>query len=390
MQPHERHMRGMTYSGGHRGAMWGAWISKNRTAFWFWAGLCAALFASRLCHCGILWADEDYHIAAGIQALYGRMPYRDLWYDKPVLNVLFYLLLGAPTGCFLRLAGAAYACGACTLAYRFASRIWTKREGYLAAALLAFSLIFYLPTAVMPLQPDTLMIAPHLAAIYFAWFRRPFWAGVAAAIAFLFNVKGLFVLASCVLAGAGGFPLLLLGFALPNAAALGWLYWSGAIPDYWRQVWVWGVHYSRSPMSQSPAYGVGKILNWAGFHSALVIGAAFTWRKDHEPFFRLAAWTFVSTAAAAIGWRFAPHYFNQVLPPLVISAARGISMLVEIRPAGVARRTVQIILAIALVIPGVRFGPRYALLARDNLLGISHQWSDLEREKASRRRLNGS
>jgi len=49
-----------------------------------------------------------------------------------------------------------------------------------AAGLLAFSLVFYLPSATIPLEPDTLMILPHVLAVFLAWRNKPLAAGVAA------------------------------------------------------------------------------------------------------------------------------------------------------------------------------------------------------------------
>ena len=73
-----------------------------RAKMWFWAGLSAALLASRLAHINILWADEDYHLAAAIQVLDGKMLYRNVWYDKPPLNALLLALFGAWPGWPLR------------------------------------------------------------------------------------------------------------------------------------------------------------------------------------------------------------------------------------------------------------------------------------------------
>src|SRR5262249_9162246 len=147
----------------------------------FWSCLAAVVTASRLCHVNILWADEDYHLASAIQVLHGKMPYRDFWYDKPPLNLAFYLLFGARTGIALRLPDSAFVILCCGLAFLY--------ERYVAAALLAFFLIFYLPSGILSVEPDTLMIAPHLAAVYLAWRGKPLWAGVAAGIAFQLNVR---------------------------------------------------------------------------------------------------------------------------------------------------------------------------------------------------------
>ena len=101
----------------------------QRSAAWFWVSVTGVLLLSRLSHLNILWADEDYHLAAAIQLLHGKMLYRDLWYDKPPLNALALLLFGAWPGWPLRIAGAALAAASCAVAYRFAAGLWGQREG---------------------------------------------------------------------------------------------------------------------------------------------------------------------------------------------------------------------------------------------------------------------
>ena len=75
----------------------------QRPSVWFWVSLTGVLLLSRLCHVNILWADEDYHLAAAIQMLHGKMLYRDLWYDKPPLSALVAVLFGAWPGWPLRI-----------------------------------------------------------------------------------------------------------------------------------------------------------------------------------------------------------------------------------------------------------------------------------------------
>ena len=77
----------------------------QRPAVWFWVCLTGAILLSRLSHINILWADEDYHLAAAIQMLHGKMLYRDVWYDKPPLSAMVALLFGAWPGWPLRVAG---------------------------------------------------------------------------------------------------------------------------------------------------------------------------------------------------------------------------------------------------------------------------------------------
>jgi hypothetical protein len=349
-------------------------MSLPRRSVAFWLSLAAAVLISRLSHIHILWADEDYHLAAAIQVLAGKLPYRDFWYDKPPLNLLFYLAFGARTGVPLRIADALFVCLCCALAYRFAAAVWSKREGYFAAAALAFFSIFYLAPGIIPEEPDTLMLAPHLAAVYLAFRRRPLLAGVAAGVAFQLSVKGALVLVSAgFFCGAAALPMLFLGFLIPSAAVTLWLAASGALAAYIEQVWKWGLLYSGLPASQA---AVRSLLDWFGFHAALLAAALWYWARARDAERgKMLAWCVASLGGVALGWRFAPRYFMQLLPALAIPAARGFAL---------APRVARVCIAAALLIPAIRFGPRYTELMREDLSGIRHTWGDAAMDRESR------
>ena len=90
-----------------------------RNSCLFVGGL-VALACLRVCFAWVLWSDEDYHLAAAIQILHGKAPYRDFWYDKPPLAAVYYLAMGALPGGILRLWDAAYILLCCFLAWRLA------------------------------------------------------------------------------------------------------------------------------------------------------------------------------------------------------------------------------------------------------------------------------
>ena len=351
--------------------------------------LVLVLACFRLCHIRLLWADEDYHLAAAIHILNGKVPYRDFWYDKPPLCAVFYLFIGGYAGWPLRILDAAYILLACYLAYLLARDWWGELEGWTAALLLAFFTTFYLPSAVIPLAADGLMIVPHLAAIYCARRKLPVWAGMWSGIALLFNIKALFVLAACALLLAarrqkrspersdGSFhtsALLLFGFALPLAITLIAALLSGAWAGYCEQVWRWGFIYAEgSPVLHPLKTGLTRTGNWIGFHAALFVGAVYGLvRASRNDRTQLLAWMSLSFAAVCLGTRFAPHYFLQLLPPLVIAASGGIVLGLQAYP----KRVAALITALLLV-PFVRFGPRYALLVIDNLSHRDPNWSDV-------------
>ena len=350
----------------------------------FWLLAAAAVLASRLAHRNILWADEDYHLAAAVQLLHGKMLYRDLWYDKPPLNALFDVLFGGWYGIPLRLACTLVVLATCGLGYKLAARLWGRADGFAAAALLAFFHIFYLPAAILPLEPDTLILLPALAAIYAAVEARPFLAGIAAGFAMLLTPKGVFALAPCLFfVPRAQWWMLLAGFAAPNAVALGWLAATGALADYGEQVWRWGWLYISKPGADPQAQRGGlAVLDWLGFHAALAIAAGLYFWREKEPLrWRLFAWAGIAFIAAAVGGRFAPRYFNLLMAALAIPAAHGLVLAGNAKP----RRWIWLaLIAVALLIPAARFGPRYVTLALEDLRGEPHAWGDVAMNLESR------
>jgi hypothetical protein len=345
-------------------------LSRRRQTFLWLAA--AILFlvqlALRLCHRGILWAEETLPLAAAQQMHAGKVLYRDIWFDKPPLMPALYWALGAQAGWTLRLAGAFYALLACWIAYRFARDLWSEREGLWAAGLLGFFLVFDFPAAAIPLAADLLMLAPHLAAVWLAYRRRPFWCGTLAGVAFLTSPKAVFVLAACVLWYPAGAALMTAGFLAVGSAAAGWLWSAGALGAYWDEVWRWGRLYAASTFVESPLQnGVMRTLGWLGFHSSLVVLA---WRKPAGPRYRTwLIWMGISFIGVAAGLRFFPRYYFQLLPILVLLAARGFTT---------AGRKTRILAALLLLIPAARFGPPY-LIALTN-----HEWRDTAMDRDSR------
>jgi hypothetical protein len=334
--------------------------------------LALGVLATRLCHIEILWTEEDLPLAAAAQMLHGKTLYREVWFDKPPLAPAAALLWGARAGWPLRLAGASYVLVCCALAWLFARRKWGPREAAWAAFFLAFFLTFWIPAAVVPLAADLLLVAPHLAAVYLAWRGRAFLSGLAAGLALLVNAKAVFVAAVCALWIWRAAPRFTLGFLLPNLLAGLWLWRTGSLGDYWRQVWQLGFLYSGHTFVGNPlGEGLLRTLNWLGFHSALAVSAAWFWWKDRDgDRWKFAVWAAISAAAVAAGWRFFPRYYFFLLPVAVLAAARGCALL--------GRR--RLVVLALLLIPLVRFGPRYALLAAAG----DRPWRDVEMDRDSR------
>ncbi|MBZ5579567.1 MAG: glycosyltransferase family 39 protein [Acidobacteriia bacterium] len=341
----------------------------------FFFALFTLLLAAQLCHVGILWAEEALSLAIAQQMLHGHFLYRDLWYDKPPLAAAVHLLWGAQDGVPLRLAGALFGLLACWLAFRFARDLWTQREGLWAAGLLGFFLTFDFPSAAVPLSSDLLLLVPHLAAVWLAWKRRPFGSGLLLGVGFLINPKAAFVGAAAVLWYPAGALWMALGFTAVNAAAAAWLAAAGALPFYWDEVWRWGRLYASSSFLETPLRnGLLRTAGWIGFHLAPIAAALWFFSRGRKPEeqpwpWQWAGWFGLSLMGVALGWRFFPRYYFLLLPLLVLAAARGFTAL--------GRRRAWV--ALLLLIPLVRFGPRYILLAAGRT-----EWTDTAMDRDSR------
>ncbi len=307
--------------------------------------LFAVVLAVRLTNARILWVEEAYPMAAAIQMLNGRLPYVDFWFDKPPLSAAIYLLWGASPGWVLRLAGALYI----TLCAWLASRL----GGRYAAWLLAIYLSFGIPSAVMALAPDLLLVAPHLAAVWLAQTGRPWLAGLISGVALLINTKGLFVLAAALLWSPNWRTLAGFTALLPLQVFFG--------PAYWQQVWWWGRVYSATTFVTNPLLEfVRRTGNWIGFQSAAVVAASLQYRLID---WRNWAWLSLSLASVAMGLRFFPRYYFFLLVPVVVLAGKSLEQL---------PRTWRIAVLSLTLIPIARFAPRDIQLALGN-----ERWDDL-------------
>jgi hypothetical protein len=215
-------------------------------------------------------------------------------------------------------------------------------------------------------------MAPHLAAVWLAWKRRPFWCGAMAGVAFWASPKALLVLAVCALWDFSGIVSILAGFAAVCAAGAAWLAAAGALGAYWDEVWRWGRLYADSPFVANPLRnGIARTANWLGFHVALATAAAmFLWksRTGWDTRWKWLAWLAISLAGVAAGMRFFPRYYFMLLPAAVMMAARGLALTGKRAP----------LMALLLVIPLARFAPSYWTALKDPA------WRDTAMDRDSR------
>lgn len=328
----------------------------------------------RLAHWRLLWSDEDYHLAAALFTLSGKVMYRDFWYDKPPLDAFYYLLVGAHPGIFLRLLDAVYIAIGSWICFRIGRRLWGDIEGCLAALLFAFYTTFYLPAAVIPFAADAVLLVPHLAAIDCAIRNRPLQSGAWIGIGLLTNAKALFVLFACLAwtFSGGAAAMFACGVAVPLAVQTALLIAGGAWNGYVEEVWIWGLVYARSsPATHVLANGAQRTANWMGFHAGAIAGVCYLRTRN----WRLLAWLALSFCAVCVGGRFMPRYFLQVLPPVAVLGGAGLVRWYRMRP-----RTAVAAGCLLMSVPIARFGPRYARLAVDP----QPHWADVQMDEDSR------
>jgi 4-amino-4-deoxy-L-arabinose transferase-like glycosyltransferase len=362
----------------------------------YWGCLFLALLSAKLCHIHILWAEEGYGSAAAVQILHGKMLYRDFWFDKPPLAAILYVFWHGSPGFGLRLAGALYALACAAAAYRLANRLWGRKEAWWAALLLAFFLLFDHPATVLTLAPDLLLVLPALAAVDCAARGRAFLSGLWCSVGLAVNAKAVLLLGVCLVWCWPAILALSAGFAAGSAPWFVWLIIGGALPAYWEQVWWFGAQYSRDTFVANPwREGLVRTLNWAGFHAALVVPAAWLiWksRRRETPAqpARLPhnigwlAWLLAGAGSVIAGERFFPRYYFLLLPPVVLLASRGFVR---------ASRWCRLLLLAPLLIPLIRFGPRYVMLASGVIANRSTAWADValnEDSKLAARMIDGS
>lgn len=312
---------------------------------------------ARFAHLDLVWIEEAYGLAAARELLRGKELYREIWFDKPPLYAWFYSLCGGFAGGPLRIIGSIWI-ALCGASICFAGQsLWSWREGLLAACLSLVYLTFWIPSAVMAIAPDLLLVVPHAVAIGLAVRGQSFAAGMASGVGLLCNSKALFVVAAVLLwtpsrlAAIGGCAAVQASALLIIPAKL-----------YWEQVWLWGFRYSSATFVDNPVLeGLRRTAGWAWFHAAAVAGTAVYFIRERN--WRIVGWAALALAGTIAGSRFFPRYYFLLLPVIALAGARGVVLL---------RARARLIVLLLLLIPMVRFGPRYAAVAWYGTAG----WAD--------------
>jgi hypothetical protein len=196
------------------------------------------------------------------------------------------------------------------------------------------------------------------------------------------------------------------GFAAVMISLVLWLRSTGALDDFWRNVFEMGSLYMRAlPRDVWLKFMAGRTLGYALFNLALWSLAAFALVRsirskptdealakvrpvcpDREMDLIVSVWGGVSLVGVFTGGRFFGHYFIQVLPALSLLGARGMRTLLEgLAGAGRKRRVAFATLVLIFLVGLVRFHGRTAILAYETVTGTrtgtSESWGMTQRER---------
>ena len=346
--------------------------ARRRTLFVL--GLFAALLASRLCHLHILWAEEGYGSAGAVQILHGKMIYRDFWFDKPPIAALLYVLWGGTAGWALRIAGALFGLLTALAAWRCASALWSEREGYWAAGLVTFYLIFDIPAAVMTLGPDLIVVPLAFIAISCVLRKEPIWAGLWCAVALQSNAKALLLVAVVLFWGGRRHALkIAAAFAAGTAVGLTGLAVTGPARLLGAGLGIRKALFARYVREHPVREGGVRSLNWLGFHLALVVPAATVLMKEKgRTRLRFAIWLCLAAAGVWAGERSPALLPHSDTARNIVGGSwlRFAKWMVRENGGGTHDESTMALRFLRLsritADSDVRFGPRYVLLAEDS------------------------
>jgi hypothetical protein len=317
--------------------------------------------------------DESAHIVGSWEMMRGRLLYADFVDNKAPLLYVYYALAQMLFGRGLLAVHLLTALVTIPLtAYAVSAFFHHRREGLVSGVLfLAYSAAF-IGHDMLASNTEILMILPATWAVAMLRDEReamvPWRASVSGfliAVGVLFRYQaaawGLAVAAAIVVAGRGqrnlrrtieGIFALGAGFMLPLVATWGWYVSRGAGDAL--LYWTVGnnLAYLRNPISAREA--AERALSY-GVPFAIVTAplwwAAWRWWTAERWSYRsvlVLCLIATSFATAVLGFRFYPHYFIQLYPPLALAAAPWATNALDRRPPR-SRRVLVVWTATALV-----------------------------------------
>jgi 4-amino-4-deoxy-L-arabinose transferase-like glycosyltransferase len=344
-------------------------------------------FLLRIFYSTHLYQDDGLWFTAAEEILRGKALYREIYFDKPPALALAYAALFKVFGASIltiRLFTIVYSLAISGVLYLFASWLYDRRTGLIAAAMFAVFSTTYTTGHVQGFNTDFMMALPYTAGAYLlirsradlfhkargrsAWLAIT--GGALAGIAFQVNPKAisdliffaLFLLIAHREAEGTSMPYALrsIAFALAGfiAGAIPFLIYvaaTGGLSFYWRYVWDWGSRYAGYyPMWWVGVSALRQTADYFALNNTLLValifvsvttmrragkgkqraaklapGATSTARAMFMSDVTMLLWLAVSYAGMAVGGRFFGHYFFQIIPALCLIGARGVIGMTE-------------------------------------------------------------
>ncbi|MBI2914013.1 MAG: glycosyltransferase family 39 protein [Chloroflexi bacterium] len=325
--------------------------------------------------------DEGVYATVAQGLLDGRIPYRDLFDNKPPLVYDWYafsFLLFGETVSAPRIVAAVLLSFTTLAVYAQARMLLTRALAYMAAGIFAVST--GLPFVALHANTEAYMLLPLVTSLLaftqgirsgrVIWF---FLAGFLAALAMLTKQVAVWNLAALVLVGSwwrwrnpdrswrviGPALSTLAGAAL--ALSLGALPFivSGALSDFIYANVLYNYRYVGILSTAQRLFILKRTLLFLAFFMALagplIIGALIGFvtalrPRRSWPWYAFLAWTVASGLGVAMGARFYPHYFLQLLPAMAILSTVAIQRLMEGRRPTMLRSGLLLLTGLTVVV----------------------------------------
>jgi hypothetical protein len=345
--------------------------------------------------------DELLWVVTARAFLSGKTLYSEVWLDKPPGATLIYAAVFALTGVkmlAIRIFAPLYVFVTALVVRAIAKKLFDDRVGWMAAFLFSYLTVNYFPEDMILLNTELLMLLPLCLATWcfirallrdeqrVAYFIA---AGILTAVATLIKPVALFNLllfamaplyprsrrdarttAAAAFSTSAGLVLVLAAFYLI-------LDLTEARDAFMRDALLTGVHYvADQTWGETLRRSVG-LVSYIGYNVPFFILAALAWRKRTAGSW-IFFWLLASFLGVAAGRRFYGHYFIQLIPPLAILAAVGLSQLIKQirRSSGLAPRSAAAALVLLTAFSFYRFQERTIVFTFDTIIRrpISDRW----------------
>jgi 4-amino-4-deoxy-L-arabinose transferase-like glycosyltransferase len=325
--------------------------------------------------------DEGAYGYMGWGMLKGLVPYKDMYDQKPpgifALNSLVFLLF-EPTALNVQIFASIYSLGSVLAVFMVTRKLAGREEGCLAALLYA---IFSCGPHIQGggVNSEVFMVLPYTLAAYFLlkllesgssknYLYFAFWTSLACTIKQVALVNFLWLASYLVIriwqrrqwdtvsrVLADGF-LVVIGAVIPWLPFLLYFYWKDALVNFY----FWQVSFNFQYMAQGPrglphlslfvARTISVLCENGFLLLAALAGIGCRWpiirgkvetpqqeteSRQQTAWILMAIWPIFSFIGVALGKRFFPHYFIQLIPPLAVLGGVGLMDLIrKIRSRG--------------------------------------------------------